>query len=426
MKWTITMTQEELNRKTIIEQAKDKRITQREGAEKLGISERHFRRLLKQYRERGDEGLVSRHRGKPSNNRMKADMREKIARFIADPIYTGFGPTLLSETLERFTDISISKESMRQIMIEAGKHHPKKKRGKRPHPPRERRGRRGELIQIDGSYHAWLEGRGPKACLLLFVDDATSAIEAARFVDTETYFAYGALCKSYFKAEGIPVAFYSDKFSVFRVNSRAGIHKQAITQFTRVLNTLGIELICANSPQAKGRVERANGTFQDRLVKELRLQRINNYRDANAYLPAFLTAYNRKFAVLPRSVTDAHAPLDMSIDLDFLFSIHDTRTISKDLLIRYHNTTYQIVTNRPPGNLIGRQVLTLEDEHGQLSVFLNQQQLTLKISQVHPSKNPRVVSTKSFASHAVSPPADHPWRTYGKKINGKPIRIPDS
>ena len=116
----------------------------------------------------------------------------------------------------------------------------------------------------------------------------------------------------------------------------------------------------------------------------------------------------------------------MSIDLDFLFSIHDTRTISKDLLIRYHNTTYQIVTNRPPGNLIGRQVLTLEDEHGQLSVFLNQQQLTLKISQVHPSKNPRVVSTKSFASHAVSPPADHPWRTYGKKINGKPIRIPDS
>ena len=242
------MTQEELNRKTIIEQAKDKRITQREGAEKLGISERHFRRLLKQYRERGDEGLVSRHRGKPSNNRMKADMREKIARFIADPIYTGFGPTLLSETLERFTDISISKESMRQIMIEAGKHHPKKKRGKRPHPPRERRGRRGELIQIDGSYHAWLEGRGPKACLLLFVDDATSAIEAARFVDTETYFAYGALCKSYFKAEGIPVAFYSDKFSVFRVNSRAGIHKQAITQFTRVLNTLGIELICANSP----------------------------------------------------------------------------------------------------------------------------------------------------------------------------------
>ena len=211
MKWTITMTQEELNRKTIIEQVEDKRITQREGAEKSGISERHLRRLLKQYRERGDTGLVSGHRGKPSNNRMKADTRDKIVRFIADPIYTGFGPTLLNEVLERTTGISISKESMRQIMIEEEKHHPKKKREKRPHPPRERRSRRGELVQIDGSYHAWLEERGPKACLLLFVDDATSAIVAARFVDRETCFAYGALCKSYFKAEGIPVAFYSDK-----------------------------------------------------------------------------------------------------------------------------------------------------------------------------------------------------------------------
>jgi transposase len=426
MKWTITMTQEELNRKTIIEQAEDKRITQREGAEKLGISERHFRRLLKQYRERGDTGLVSGHRGKPSNNRMKADTRDKIVRFIADPIYTGFGPTLLNEVLERTTGISISKESMRQIMIEEEKHHPKKKREKRPHPPRERRSRRGELVQIDGSYHAWLEERGSKACLLLFVDDATSAIVAARFVDRETCFAYGALCKSYFKAEGIPVAFYSDKFSVFRVNSRTGIHKQAITQFTRALNTLGVELICANSPQAKGRVERANETFQDRLVKELRLQKINNYQEANAYLPAFLAAYNRKFAVLPRSAMDAHAPLDPNVDLDFLFSIHDTRIISKDLLIRYRNTTYQIVSKRPPQHLVGREVLTLEDEHGKLSVYLNHQQLTLRVSQVQPNQTPRVVSTKSFASRACAPPIDHPWRTYGKKINGKPIRVPDS
>lgn len=425
MKWTIAMMHEELHRKTIIEQAVDKRITQREGAQRIGTSERHFRRLVKRYRDQGDAGLVSGHRSKPSNNRMKSEKRVKIVRFIEDPIYTGFGPTLLNEILERDTGIQISKETLRQIMIKEGKHRPKKKSKKRIHPPRERRYRRGELIQIDGSYHAWLEERGPKACLLLFVDDATSAAVAARFVDRENYFAYCALCKSYFKAAGTPVAFYSDKFSVFRVNSRAGVHKQAITQFARALNTLGIELICANSPQAKGRVERANQTFQDRLVKELRLQKINNYQDANNYLPVFLDSYNRKFAVMPRSDVDAHAPLDPEIDLDFLFSIHDSRIISKALLIHYHNTTYQVLTDRLPQNLIGRDVLTVEDEHEQLSAFLNHQQLNLVVSHSQPKKQPRVVSTKSFSSRAYTPPVDHPWRTYGKKLNGKPVLIPD-
>jgi transposase len=425
MKWTIAMTQEELNRKTIIEQSIDKRITQREGANKLGVSERHFRRLLKRYRKLGDEGLVSRQRGKPSNHRMQADTHTMIVTFIKDPIYAGFGPTLLNEVLERTTGVRISKESMRQIMIEEELHIPKKKSKKQIHPPRERRARRGELVQIDGSYHAWLEERGPKACLLLFVDDATSEVLAARFVDRESYFAYGALCKSYFQTVGTPVAFYSDKFSVFRVNSRAGVHKQAITQFLRALNTLGVELICANSPQAKGRVERANQTFQDRLVKELRLQRINSYQEANRYLPAFLESYNRKFAVLPRAANDAHAPLDPEVDLDFLFSIHDSRIISKDLLIHYNNTTYQILTDRLPQNLIRREVLTVEDEYEQLSVFLNHQQLKLSISHLQPTKQPRIMSTKSFSSKQYTPPVDHPWRTYGKKLNGKPIRIPD-
>jgi transposase len=425
MKWTIAMTQEELKRKTIIEQAIDKRITQREGASRLGISERQIRRLLKRYRERGDAGLVSGHRGKPSNNRMKSKTRNEIAEFMQDSIYEGFRPTLLNEILERYTGICISKESMRQIMIEEGKYCPKKKRERGSHPPRERRYRCGELIQIDGSYHAWLEERGPKACLLLFVDDATSAAVAARFVDRENYFAYSALCKSYFRAAGTPVAFYSDKFSVFRVNSRAGVHKQAITQFSRALNTLGVELICANSPQAKGRVERANQTFQDRLVKEMRLQKINNYQDANIFLPKFLSSHNRKFAVLPCSTENAHAPLDPEIDLDFLFSIHDTRIISKDLLIHYNNHAYQILTDRPPQNLIAREVLTLEDEHGQLSAFLNHQQLKLTVSHSLSNKQPRIVSTKSFSSRAYTPPVDHPWRTYGKKLNGKPVLISD-
>jgi len=424
MKWTIAMTREELKRKTIIEQAIEKRIIQKEGADRLGISGRHFRRLLRKYRKQGDVGLVSGHRGKSSNNRMKEAKREEITKFIGNPIYEGFGPTLLNEKLEQYQGIRISKESMRQIMIEEQIHFPKIKKEKTYHLPRERRERRGELVQIDGSYHAWLENRGVKACLLLFVDDATSAVLAAKFVDHESFYGYGELCKSYFRSIGLPVTFYSDKFSVFRVNSRSGINKEAITQFTRALNTLGIELICANSPQAKGRVERANETFQDRLVKELRLQKIDNYQDANTFLPTFLDFYNRKFAVLPRSVEDVHAPLDTTIDLDFLFAVHDTRTITKSLQIHFNCITYQIITNRPGQNLSGREVLIIQKQSGAISAYLNNTLLNLKIIHKQP-KQARIVSGKSHKSNAHTPSSNHPWRAYGKKLNQNPVPVSD-
>ena len=415
---TIAMTAEELRRKTIIEQAEEKRITQKAGAEKLGISERYFRSLLARHRQEGDAGLVSGHRGKPSNHRMPGSKRQKIVACIHDPIFEGFGPTLLMEKLEELKGINVSKETMRQIMIEEGKYRPRTKKKKMPHPQRERRYRRGELVQIDGSYHAWLEERAPKACLLLFVDDATSEVLAAEFVEHESFFAYGKLCKSYFQKVGMPVAFYSDKFSVFRVNARN--NKDAITQFGRALGTLGIQLICANSPQAKGRVERANHTLQDRLVKELRLRHINNYQDANAYLPTFIHFYNQKFAVLPRSVGDAHVPLDPTIDLDFLFSIHDYRIISKDLHIQFNNVIYQIITTRPPQHLIGREVLVVQNQSDVVSAYLNHQLLSLHVFRKQP-KQAQIVSAKSLNPRSYSPPLNHPWRTYGKKLDGTPI-----
>jgi len=424
MKWTIAMTQEELKRKTIIEQALDKRILQREGAEKLGISERQFCRIISRYRAEGDAGLVSGHRGKTSNHRMDESQRNQIREFISNPIFKGFGPTLLNEKLREYGGITICKETMRQIMIEEGKHQPKVKRRKEPHPPRERRCRRGELVQIDGSYHAWLEERGPKACLLLFVDDATSAVLAAEFVKQESFFTYGSICKTYFKSTGTPVAFYSDKFSVFRANASRSIQKEAVTQFNRVLGALSIELICANSPQAKGRVERANQTFQDRLIKEMRLHNIDNYQDANAFLPEFVTFYNQRFAVLPRSADDIHAPLDPTLDLDFLFSIHDTRTITKDLQIHFNTVAYQIITTRPPQNLCGREVLVVKDQDGVVSAYLNHEKLTLQIFHKQ-TKPPRVAYSKSLNPQVYTPPVDHPWRTYGKKINGKPVLVSD-
>ena len=419
MKWTITMTKEELQCKTIVEQAIAKRITQEEGAARLQTSERNFRRMLYRYRQDGDIGLVSKHRGKPSNHRMGDDKRKMIVEMMADPKYSGFGPTLLSEKMEEYQGIVVSRETVRQLMIEEGRHHPRVKK-KRVHLQRERREHRGELVQIDGSYHAWLEERGPKACLLLFVDDATSAVLAAEFVDHESFFAYGKLCKTYFRTTGLPVAFYSDKFSVFRANSST----EAVTQFQRALEALGIDLICANSPQAKGRVERANQTFQDRLVKEMRLQGINDYQAANAYLPEFIRFYNRKFAVLPRSTGDDHLPLDPAIDLDFLFSIQDIRTISKDLLIQFDHVMYQIITNRPPQNLIKREALVTQDESGSVSAYLNHQKLTLKIIHKQP-KQIQVVSSKSLDHPVYVPPVNHPWRTYGRKFNGDPILTND-
>lgn len=423
MKWTIAMTEEELHRKSIIEKAMDKRITQKEGAEKLGTSERHFRRLLSLYRQKGDIGLVSGHRGKPSNSRLRETQRQRILEFMRNPVYHDFGPTLLAEKLAESRGIQVSRETVRQMMIEEGSYRPRIKK-KKSHPQRERRYRRGELVQMDGSYHAWLEDRGPKGCLLLFVDDATSEVLKAVFVEHESYFAYGDLCKTYFKSIGLPVAFYSDRFSVFRANSPTSINKGAITQFNRAVSSMGIELICANSPQAKGRVERANQTFQDRLVKELRLRQINNYQDANAYLPQFVQFYNRKFAVLPRSTGDAHVPLDPTFDLDFLFSIHDFRIISKDLQIQFNNTIYQIVTDRPPQHLADREVLVIQNASGAVFAYLNHQLLNLKVFQRQP-KQALVVSAKSLDLQTNIPPTNHPWRTYGKKLNGSPIPLTD-
>lgn len=423
MTWTIAMTQKELYRKTIVEQAVDKRVTQKEGARRIGVSERQFRRILAKYRQEGNGGLVSGHRGKPGNRKLAEGIRSSIGEFINDPLHEDFGPTLAAEKLEEINGITICKETMRQIMIEEGIHHPKIKK-KKTHPQRERRERRGELVQIDGSYHAWLEDRGPKACLLLFVDDATSEVLAAEFVEHESFFAYARLCKSYFRSTGVPVAFYSDKFSVFRVSTPSSIHKTAITQFRRALNTLGIDLICANSPQAKGRVERANQTFQDRLVKEMRLRGIDNYPAANAYLPEFIQFYNRKFAVLPRSATDVHLLLDPSFDLDFLFSIHVTRIISKDLQIQFDNVTYQILTHRSPQYLAKREVLISVTESGVVSAYLNGHLLNLKVFHKQP-KRVQIASTKSLDHDAYIPPVNHPWRTYGKKLNGTPVLISD-
>ena len=416
------MTDEELKRKTFLEKALDHRITQKAAAETLGISERQVRRLIKRYRQDGNEGLVSLQRGKPSNRRLKEGLVEQIRQFVHQPIMEGFKPTFMQEKLEEYTGIRICKETMRRLMISENLHVPKAKKPKEPHPPRERRERRGELVQIDGSYHPWLEERGPKACLLLFVDDAGSEIVAAEFVKTESYFSYANLCKRYFQEVGTPVAFYSDRFSVFRNNHTEPKGKESITQFQRAVEVFGIDIICANSPQAKGRVERANKTCQERLVNEMRLRNICTYEEANAYLPKFIRWYNWKYAVQPASPIDDHLPLKPQLDLDFIFSIHDTRTLTKDLLLHYNGVTYQVVTKRDPIYLARRKVLVTVNDQGIVSAWLDGLKLELKQVDRY-AKKAAVADLKHNDRTPVTPPVNHPWRTYGKKLNGKPTAV---
>jgi len=217
---------------------------------------------------------------------------KKVKEFICDPIVKGFGATFMAEKLEEKTGIRLSKESVRKEMIVCGVWEAKSKKREKIHSARPRRACRGELVQIDGSEHAWLEERGPKATLLVFIDNATSEILAAEFALEESFYSYGNLCKSYFRRWGLPVGFYCDRFSVFRSPRPKKTGEESVTQFQRALSVLDIEITYAYSPEAKGRVERCNGTLQDRLIKEMRLLAIDNYDAANAYLPEFIADYN--------------------------------------------------------------------------------------------------------------------------------------
>lgn len=369
-------------------------------------------------------GIVSKRRGKPGNRRLEGEKLEKAMEFIRDPKTRGFGPSFMAEKLREICGVVLSKETIRHLMMEAGLWKAKARKIYSHHYSRERREHVGELVQIDGSYHAWLEERGPKACLLVFADDATSAILAAEFVPTESYFAYGDLCKRYFREHGKPKAFYSDRFSVFRDNHKENLSSEPVTQFQRALTTLDIQLICAHSPQAKGRVERANQTLQDRLIKEMRLQGISSYEETNKYLPDFIQDYNRRFAVQPLSSINFHTKLEPSLDLDFIFSIHVQRLISRTLSFQFDGQTYQIVSKHPPYYFARQEVLLVRDRAGLLSAWLGLDGNILELQLL--AKQPKqgaILSSKSAKLEPVPPNYNHPWRTYGKKLNGKPYPI---
>jgi len=351
----ITVSMQELDRLKTVQAVVDGQLRPGVAAKRLEITDRQFRRLLERYRQEGPSGLVSRKRGRPSNNRLAAD-REAAALGLIREHYADFGPTLAAEKLRERHGLTLSKETIRRLMAAAGLWVPRKQRPPKVYQPRNRRACYGELIQIDGSDHRWFEDRAPACTLLVYVDDASSRIMELRFTHSEATFTYFAATRAYLERHGKPVAFYSDKASVFRVNKPNATGGDGHTQFARAMFELNIEGICANSSQAKGRVERTHLTLQDRLVKELRLRNISTMEAANAFMPEFIADYNARFAKVPRNSHNAHRPLRPDEHLDLIFTWREPRCVSKSLTIQYDKMLYLLADTPEHRKLAGRYI----------------------------------------------------------------------
>ena len=368
MEQIISMSIKEIERTKILIQLDGKLINQLQAADMLGLTSRQMRRLQRKYEARGTTALVSRKRGAPGNHRLPVGTKEFILALIQEQ-YADFGPTLAHEKIREVHKIKVSLWSVREIMIINGLWTDKKIKKRRIYQFRERRGMEGELIQIDGSFHDWFEGRGPKCCLLHCIDDATGKMMAAHFAPREALWPYFTLMGTYLKKHGRPLALYSDRHGTFKVNKSDALRGEGITQFGRAMKELSIEAIFANSPQAKGRIERSNRTLQDRLVKELRLHKISTIEEANAFLPTFIEDYNRRFAVVPKNSHNAHRPLLQEHNLQQIFSIRKFRELSKNLTFQYKNTIYQIKTAREVYALRRAKVTLYEKEDGSVEIL---------------------------------------------------------
>lgn len=365
MGWVL-MSERDLKRIEVLAQIDDGRLTIDNGANMLCLTRRQVFRLLKRYRLDGAAAIRHKARGKPPNNRVHKAKREYALTIIKES-YADFGPTLATEMLAEQHGFKISRETVRKWMIEDGLWLSRKQR-RTFHQPRLRRECFGELIQIDGSDHRWFEDRGDPCTLLVFIDDATSTLMELRFVPSESTFSYFAALENYLVRHGRPVAFYSDKHTVFRV-PKPSQHMSGMTQFGRALAELNIELLCANSSQAKGRVERANRTLQDRLVKELRLAGISDMVAGNTFLSAFMEHYNAKFAKAPARSDNLHRALNIEPDrLAEVFCLRDKRYVTKDLTLKYDHKRIRLEVNDLTRELVGKYVDTYEYADGRIQI----------------------------------------------------------
>ena len=363
----LSMSQKELSRVDVLQRILDKRLSITVAEQLMGLSRRQVSRLLIAYRQVGASALISKKRGAPSNRRHSQAFKDYILELVRSN-YADFGPTLVVEKLAELHEVSVSKETVRQWMVEDGLWANRKERKKRVYQPRNRRDCFGELIQIDGSLHWWFEERGPKCSLLVLIDDATGKLVQLRFAPSESTFDYFHVTKSYMAQYGKPIAFYSDKHSIFRTTSTGHKTGNGMTQFGRALHELNVDIICANTPQAKGRVERANKTLQDRLVKELRLRNISTIEAANDYLPEFTDAFNSKVAKPPRNDKDMHRPLAKHESLDHSLCVKSERTVSNSLTLLYDKVMFILEPSDITAELPRKRVTVCDYPDGRLEI----------------------------------------------------------
>jgi hypothetical protein len=379
---------------------KRKEVTVLDAAELMGLSLRQARRIWKRFQAAGDGGLVHQLRGRSSNRRLSADVRDRVIKLHQEK-YADFGPTFACEKLAA-EGLELSPDTLVAILKERGLWRRQRRRGKH-RKRRERRASFGSMLQMDGSHHDWFEGRGPRCVLMVIIDDASN-VTYARFYAAETTWAAFDVFGRWVKLHGLPRSVYADRHSIYRDED----HPQKPTQFGRAMADLGVELIAAHSPQAKGRVERRNAVFQDRLVKEMRLRGIKDMAQANALLDEmFLADLNRRYAVKPADDQNLHRALDSGLKLEEVLCVQEQRTVGQDWCVRWNNRWLQIEAGHAALCLPKRRVLVRELADGRL--LLDYQGQRLSVTELPARPTPPKARKKIINNRRYKPAANHPW-----------------
>ena len=375
---TYTLTQRELQRIAVISDCVQGRGRVDRAAQLLDLSPRHIKRLKRRYRQGGEAAMAHASRGRPSPRRLPAPVRQQILALARDR-YAGFNDQHMSEQLLKTEGISVSRETLRRLLRAAGIGSPRTRRAPLHRQRRLRRAREGEMLQLDGSPHDWLQGRGPRLTLLGFQDDATGKMVAAEFFSSEESLGYFLLLHRILRRYGIPLSLYGDQSSIFVRNDEHGTREEERrgrrepTQFGRALEQLGITFIAAQSPQAKGRVERLWGCFQDRLVSELRLAQVATREAANLLLPGFLTDYNRRFARAPRETEKAWRPAPKDLNRICCF-VHE-RIVSNDNVVQWEGRRFQIPPQPHRFSFAGARVHLYQSLAGRVAIYYGETRL---------------------------------------------------
>lgn len=416
----ITMTKKEAGRYEIIKDLLAKKIDGTEAATLLSLSVRQIKRIKAAVRSLGISGIIHGNRNKKSNRKTNPEIITKATEHL-QTTYHDFNPLLAKEKLQELHQINLSKETVRQLMIKENLWQSRKKHEAKKHFWRERKDNYGQMQQFDGSYHNWFEGRNEKEvgleqCLLLAVDDATGKITKAQFDFNEGVVPVFRFWKEYALIHGLPVSIYLDKFSTYKVNHKnATDNQELMTQFQRAANQLNVRLITAHSPQAKGRVEKMNGTLQRRLVREMRLAGIDTIKQANIFLPeVFIPKFNAQFAVVAKKEADLHQKLDAqkTDQLSQIFSIQSERKICNDYTIHFQNSYYQLLETQPTTVYKKDTVMIEEYLDGEIKISLRNHCLNYSLLPERPKKeiNVKLLALTKKRSSEWKPPIDHPWR----------------